>query len=55
MAALREMQERREISIEWISTKQQLADVLTKAGANKQRLIDVLCNGRLDFEMIRSG
>ena len=55
MTALREMQENGEISIEWVSTQHQLADCLTKAGASKQKLIDVLCEGKLDFEKIRSG
>ena len=54
LAALREMQEKREIEVEWISTKQQLADCLTKAGANKQKLVNVLCQGKLDLDKIRS-
>ena len=52
LAALREMQERREILVEWISTRQQLADCLTKAGANRQKLVEVLSQGKLDFEKI---
>ena len=55
LAALREMQEKRVINIEWVSTQQQLADCLTKAGANKQKLVNVLCDGKLDFDMVRSG
>ena len=54
IAALREMQANRRINVEWISTQQQIADCLTKVGASKQKLIDVLCQGKLDFEMIRS-
>lgn len=49
MAALREMIDRKEIIIKWISTQLQLADVLTKSGVNKSKLTDVLSNGRLDF------
>ena len=55
LAALREMQANRVINIEWVSTRQQLADSFTKAGANKQKLISVLCDGKLNFEQIRSG
>ena len=55
MADLREMQEKRAINVQWVSSPNQLADVLTKAGANRQKLIDVLCTGKLDFEAIRSG
>ena len=54
LAALREMQDKKEISVEWISTRQQLADSLTKAGANRQKLVDVLCQGKLDLDKIRS-
>ena len=55
MASLREMQENRLISVEWVSTHQQLADSLTKAGANKQKLMEVLSSGKLDLVGIRSG
>ena len=47
ISALREMIDREQLAIKWISTDQQLANVLTKAGANKQGLVDVLQKGRL--------
>ena len=47
MAAIREMSDNKEIIVNWVRTEDQLADVLTKAGANKAKLIDVLSNGRL--------
>ena len=55
MSSLREMQERGLITVEWVSTQQQLADGLTKAGANRQKLIDVLSLGKIDLDRIRSG
>ena len=54
LESLREMQEQRKICVEWIPTHQQLADCLTKAGANKQPLIDVLCHGKLDLDKLGS-
>ena len=55
MASLRELQETKQINVEWVSTQNQLADCLTKAGANRQTLIDILCEGKLDLDRIRSG
>ena len=54
LASLREIQDQKKICVEWIPTHEQLADCLTKAGANKQRLIDVLCQGKLDLDRLRS-
>ena len=51
MSALRQMQDRKEINVSWLSTSEQLADVLTKSGANKQKLIDVLSQGNIDLKM----
>ena len=48
MAALRELIERNQVEINWIPNERQLADVLTKAGANKRKLTDVLSVGRLE-------
>ena len=47
MTALRQMVERREVEIEWIPTGQQLANVLTKEGADKRELRTVIAEGRL--------
>ena len=47
MAALREMIEKKELDLKWVRTDQQLADVLTKAGANKQKLVEALSTGSL--------
>ena len=48
MAALREMNDKGEIIFRWISSSNQLADVLTKRGSSKQKLLDVLRTARLD-------
>ena len=45
IAALRESVERKEIKVEWIRTKDQIADVFTKQGADNRLLLDVLRNG----------
>lgn len=45
IAALRESVERKEIKVEWISTKDQIADIFTKQGADNRLLLDVLRNG----------
>ena len=47
MSALREAVERREVEMEWIPTGDQLADVLTKEGADKRKLRRVMCKGVL--------
>ena len=47
MAALREMVERNEVIIKWVSTEKQIANVLTKAGADRSKLTDVLSSGML--------
>ena len=49
MSALRQMVERGEIVIQWVSTDKQLADVLTKSGVLKQKLTDVLSSGYLNL------
>ena len=45
MSALREMVENKELEIMWISSKEQLADVLTKAGVCRRNLSEVLATG----------
>ena len=47
MSALREMVDTAELKVEWVSTDRQLADVLTKVGVHKQKLMDVLSAGQL--------
>ena len=49
MNALREMIDNHQIQIEWVSTSNQIADVLTKLGADKKKLTDVLSSGVLQF------
>ena len=45
MAALREMVETKEIIVTWIPTEDQLADVLTKSGVNKLKLVNTIKSG----------
>ena len=47
IASLREMSENNEVSFFWIESKYQLADVFTKKGASKKKLIDVLQSSKL--------
>ena len=49
MSALRQMSERKEVEIKWISAQHQLADVLTKEGSDKRKLMRVIENGKLDM------
>ena len=42
ISALREMIERREFTMHWIESDKQVADVLTKKGASKNLLLEVL-------------
>lgn len=50
LASLKEMIERSEIrSIEWVDTKSQLADGLTKRGVNCRKLRDLFSSGKLDL------
>lgn len=45
ISAIREMQEKEEITIKWISKEKQLADCLTKRGAPCSSLVSVLQTG----------
>ena len=47
MAVLRELMEQKELLVEWIPAKSQLADVLTKQGASKEKLQSVLTSGHM--------
>ena len=47
MSMLREMQERGEMELTWTEKENQLADVLTKKGANSLKLLSVLSTGQL--------
>ena len=47
MSALRQMVSEKEVSVHWIPAAKQLADVLTKSGASKDKLIKVLTTGSL--------
>ena len=47
MSALRQMVTEKEVTIRWIPAEKQLADVLTKSGANKAKLTGVLASGSL--------
>ena len=50
VSMIRQMQERHELTIRWISSQNQLADSLTKKGAPFLQLIHVLKEGRLTKE-----
>ena len=45
IAGIKESVEKKEFEIRWIKKEQQLADVLTKQGADNHLLLDVLRNG----------
>ena len=47
IAALRESVKRKEITVNWVDMKSQLADVFTKQGVNTQTLIDTLKCGQI--------
>ena len=47
IARLREMVTLREISVKWVETKLQLADVMTKRGASPEALLNVLRSSSL--------
>ena len=42
MAAIEEMVERKQISVSWVGTSNQLADCLTKRGASTEKLREAL-------------
>ena len=48
MSALRQMTEINEVEVKWIAPKDQLANVFTKDGADKQKRISVINAGKLD-------
>ena len=48
LSAIREMQERGEITIQWINKEKQLADCLTKKGAPCNNIMSVLQTAKLD-------
>ena len=50
MSALREMMDRGELVMKWIRAENQLADALTKAGADKRKLTDALSLGHLSMD-----
>lgn len=50
IAAIRESVRRKEVSIEWIRKEHQLADVLTKQGADSSKLAAVLEKGHIHIE-----
>ena len=45
IAALRELSDNREVTVKWIVSSRQLADVMTKKGASKSYLLQVLQSG----------
>ena len=47
IAAIREMKEKDGIAMDWISKQFQIADVLTKKGAPKDKLMAVFKKGQL--------
>ena len=52
VAALRESIENEELSLNWIDSKYQLANCLTKAGASSKTLCEVITTGRCSKEII---
>ena len=47
IACLREMADRKEITVTWVEGNNQLADYLTKRGASSQKLLEVLGRNEL--------
>ena len=47
IAAIRECVRNKEISVQWVPKEDQLADVLTKQGADSTKLVKVLCQRHL--------
>ena len=47
IASLRERIEQKEISLQWVNSTEQIADVLTKTGASCSELLSVLSDGKL--------
>ena len=48
LSALREKVENKELVIKCVPTKDQIADVFTKAGVDKRKLTDVISSGKLN-------
>ena len=49
VARLREMVKLKEVSIEWVDGRFQLADSLTKTGASRDTLLDVLEKSKISW------
>ena len=47
ISSLREMHDKGEVNFRWIEGDNQLADVLTKRGATKKKLLNVLTEAHL--------
>ena len=47
MPSIREMKEREEIDLQWISKERQIPDYLTKKGASCISMLTTLKNGKL--------
>ena len=47
IASIRESIRRKEVEVEWVENQRQLADVLTKQGADSSKLMRALHNGHL--------
>ena len=47
LSALREMYDKNEIEVKWVTTNSQVSNVLTKRGANRQDLVNILETGQL--------
>ena len=47
IASIRESIRRKEIEVEWVENQRQLADVLTKQGADSSKLMRASHNGHL--------
>ena len=47
LASIRESIIRKEFQLKWVDTKHQLADILTKQGADANKLMQALQNGKI--------
>ena len=52
MASIRESIRKNEIKVEWVNKEEQLADVLTKQGADSTKLMAVLHTGKIQTQSL---
>ena len=49
ISSLREMIDRKEVTVTWVDNKKQLSDVLTKAGSPPSVLLDIVQSATIPF------